>query len=221
MTLSIDPVGEAGLKFYSKISASISHEIKNSLAVINESAGYLEDVSLMAKKGMAIDVNRMEALAGSMLKQVRRADTITKNMNRLAHSLDEPVCQTDLNALIELMLRLSERTTVTRGIKVSAVFSEPAVTLFTNPFFLQNLIWLILNFAMDLTGDTKAIEMTPAKTASGADIRFTGIHQLTTAAGKTFQEGPVRSILAVLKSTLQFDEKSGIIILQLPDTINK
>jgi signal transduction histidine kinase len=221
MTLSIDPVGEAGLKFYSKISASISHEIKNSLAVINESAGYLEDVSLMAKKGMAIDVNRMEALAGSMLKQVRRADTITKNMNRLAHSLDEPACQTDLNALIELMLRLSERTTVTRGINVSAVFSAPAVTLFTNPFFLQNLIWLILNFAMDLTGETKAIEMMPAKTASGADIRFTGIHQLTAAAGEAFQEGPVRSILAVLKSTLQFEEKSGMIILQLPETINQ
>ena len=53
MPNTLDPLGEAGLRFYSKVSASISHEIKNSLAVINESAGYLEDVTLMAKKGKA------------------------------------------------------------------------------------------------------------------------------------------------------------------------
>ncbi|MEZ4549778.1 MAG: hypothetical protein R2860_05820 [Desulfobacterales bacterium] len=122
MTNAIDPMGEAGLQFYSKVSASISHDIKNSLAVINESAGYLEDVTLMAKKGMNIDINRLETLAGSMLKQVQRANTIVKNMNRLAHSLDDPACQTDLNALIELMLRLSERTTVTRGSRYLRLF---------------------------------------------------------------------------------------------------
>jgi len=69
MSNTIDPLGEAGLQFYSKVSASISHEIKNSLAVLNESAGYLEDVSLMAKKGMDINMERLEALAGTQNAQ--------------------------------------------------------------------------------------------------------------------------------------------------------
>ena len=104
MPNTLGPLGEAGLRFYSKVSASISHEIKNSLAVLNESAGYLEDVTLMAKKGMEINMERLESLAGSMLKQVQRANGIVKNMNRLAHSLDDPAAQVDLNSMLELMI---------------------------------------------------------------------------------------------------------------------
>ena len=221
MTNAIDPMGEAGLQFYSKVSASISHDIKNSLAVINESAGYLEDVTLMAKKGMNIDINRLETLAGSMLKQVQRANTIVKNMNRLAHSLDDPACQTDLNALIELMLRLSERTTVTRGVKVSAAFSDPAITITTHPFYVENLIWLILNFGMDVVGDAKTIDITPKKIDSGAAVHFTGLEKLTPEALDTFQTEPLRQMLAALKSTLQSDEKSGRITLVFPENITR
>jgi len=221
MTHPIDPIGEAGLRFYSKVSASISHEIKNSLAVINESAGYLEDVTRMAKKGMTVDMNRLETLAGSMLKQVQRANTIVKNMNRLAHSLDDPAVRTDLNTLIELMLHLSQRTTVTRGFKVSAAFSEPPVIIVTHPFFVENLIWLILNFAMDATGDAQSIELQPVKTTSGAKINFTGLDQLTQNAFENFQTEPVTLMVSALKSRLQADENKGMIILNLPDDISQ
>ncbi len=221
MTNRIDPLGEAGLKFYSKVSASISHEIKNSLAVLNESAGYLEDVTLMAKKGMEINMERLESLADTMLKQVQRANGIVKNMNRLAHSLDDPASQTDLNALLELMISLSERTTVTRGFKVSAAFSDSAITINTHPFFVENLIWLILDFAMTVTGDAKTIAMQPIKTESGADINFTGLGKLTESTFNDFQTEHVRLILAALNCTLQPDENKGIITIHLPQNINQ
>ena len=44
---------EMGLQFFGRMSASISHEIKNVLAIINENAGLLEDFSLMADRGGA------------------------------------------------------------------------------------------------------------------------------------------------------------------------
>ncbi len=221
MSNRIDPLGEAGLQFYSKVSASISHEIRNSLAVLNESAGYLEDVTLMAKKGMEINMERLESLAGSMLKQVQRANGIVKNMNRLAHSLDDPASQTDLNALLELMISLSERTTVTRGFKVSAAFSDSAITITTNPFFLENLIWLILDFAMSATGDTKTIAMQPTKTDSGAEINFTGLDKLTENAFNDFLSDRIRLIQAALNCTLQPNENKGILTLRLPENITQ
>ncbi|MBC2714800.1 MAG: sensor histidine kinase [Desulfobacteraceae bacterium] len=221
MSNRIDPLGEAGLEFYSKVSASISHEIKNSLAVINESAGYLEDVTLMAKKGMNLDMDRLQSLAGTMLKQVQRTNTIIKNMNRLAHSLDDPASQVDLNALIELMINLSERTTVTRGFKVSAAFSDTALTITTHPFFLENLIWLILDFAMNVTGDAKTIELLPVKAESGARISFTGLEKLTASEFNDFQTERVRLMLAALNCTLQTDENKGIITINLPETITQ
>lgn len=221
MSNRIDPLGEAGLQFYSKVSASISHEIKNSLAVINESAGYLEDVTLMAKKGMNVDMDRLQSLAGTMLKQVQRTNTIIKNMNRLAHSLDDPESQVDLNSLLELMINLSERTTVTRGFKVSAAFPDAAITITTHPFFLENLIWLILEFAMNVTGDVKTIKIKPAKTDSGATISFTGLEQITKSAFDDFQADRVHMMLAALNCTLQADENKGMITLSLPENINE
>jgi light-regulated signal transduction histidine kinase (bacteriophytochrome) len=221
MSDRIDPLGAAGLSFYSKVSASISHEIKNSLAVINESAGYLEDVTLMAKKGMKVDMDRLQSLAGTMLKQVQRSNTIVNNMNRLAHSLDDPASQVDLNALLELMISLSERTTVTRGFKVSASFSDAAVTITTHPFFLENLIWLILGFAMNVTGDAKTIELLPAKLTTGAKISFTGLEKLTQSAFNDFQTEPVRRMLSALNCALQAEGDKGIITLNLPEKINK
>jgi hypothetical protein len=221
MSNKIGTLGEAGLQFYSKVSASISHEIKNSLAVLNESAGYLEDVTLMAKKGMDVNMERLESLAGTMLKQVQRTNGIVKNMNRLAHSLDDPASQIDLNPLLELMISLSERTTVTRGFKVSAVFSDAAITITTHPFFLENLIWLILDFAMTVTSDAKTIAMIPAKTESGAEINFTGLEKLTGKSFNDFQTERVRLMLAALNCKLQPNENKGIITIHLPKNINQ
>ena len=73
------------------MSASISHEIKNALAIINESAGLLEDFSLLAEKGRPIDPERLKLLAQSVLKQVQRADGLVKKMNRFAHSADDAI----------------------------------------------------------------------------------------------------------------------------------
>ena len=39
-----------GLQFFGKVSASIAHEIKNVLAIINENAGLLEDLTFAARK---------------------------------------------------------------------------------------------------------------------------------------------------------------------------
>ncbi len=212
----IDPLGEAGLQFYSKVSASISHEIKNTLAVLNESAGFLEDVTLMARKGMNVDMERLHSLAGSMLKQVQRADTIVKNMNRLAHSLDESWTQVDVNSLLELMKNLSERTTVTRGFNVTVAVSDMPVIIATNPFFLENMIWLLLDFAMTVTGDAKTIEMQTVKADPGARIVFSGLDRLTENKFNDFQTERVRLMLAMLNSTLQTDKNNGMITLNLP-----
>ena len=77
-----DIIGKEGLQFFGKISASISHEIKNVLAIINENAGLLEDFTLMAEKGRPIDMERFKTVAGKIRGQVGRADGIVKNFNR-------------------------------------------------------------------------------------------------------------------------------------------
>ena len=65
-----------GLKFFGKINASISHEIRNTLAVINENAGLIKDLILMSEKGHPLDVGRIAGRVEKVLEQVKRTDGI-------------------------------------------------------------------------------------------------------------------------------------------------
>lgn len=220
MTMQTDPLGAAGLSFFSKVSASISHEIKNSLAVMNESAGYLEDVTLMARKGAPLDPERLGTLASTMLKQVQRADTIVKNMNRLAHSLDEDYRRLDINELVDLMAHLSERTVVTKGFRLSVVRSDQPVVVRTHPFFLQNLIWLMVNFALTVCGDGKTITLSPAKTPSGAEIRFSGLDRLDDEKAMAFISQGGGLMLQALSAVCRQEVTDGRMTLVLPEDLH-
>jgi signal transduction histidine kinase len=207
---------DTGLAFYSKVSASISHELKNALAVINESAGFLEDVTLMAKKGKPLDPDRLGALAGTILKQVQRADIIVKNMNRLAHSLDEKQAAVDLSSLLELMLRVSERIAVNRGVTVSGQFPEAPISINTRPFFLETLIWLLLDLSMNICGEPRKVTVTLSRTGSGSDIEFSGLSSLTGPAGDEFAAGKAALLLKALGATMKIWENEGRLVVSLP-----
>ena len=220
MSIHTDPLGAAGLTFFSRISASISHEIKNSLAVMNESAGYLEDVTLMTRKGVPLDPDRLAALASTMLRQVQRANTIIQNMNRLAHSLDEDCRQVDLNELSDLMAHLSERTMVTKGFRLNVTPPDLPAVVLTHPFFLQNLIWLVLNFAMTVCGENKSITLQPIKTSFGAEMHFSGLDQLTDEKFMDFLAQGGGLILKALSATCHAAADQGRITLSLPEDIH-
>ena len=78
-----DMIGEQGLKFFGKMSATISHEINNALAIINENAGLMQDFTHMVDKGIPLDPKRLNTLAGKIIQQVRRAEGIVKNLKQV------------------------------------------------------------------------------------------------------------------------------------------
>ncbi|MGL1861353.1 MAG: sensor histidine kinase [Pseudodesulfovibrio sp.] len=98
-----------GLRFFGKVSASVSHEIKNIFAVINEAAGLVEDFTLMTERGMPIEPERLKRVANSIQGQIQRGDAIVKNMNALAHSTDEDIQKVDLVEALSLTVALATR----------------------------------------------------------------------------------------------------------------
>ncbi len=145
-----DIIGKEGLQFFGKMSASISHEIKNVLAIINENAGLLEDFTLMAEKGRPVDMERFKTVAGKIRGQVGRADGIVKNLNRFAHSADHFSGEIDLNESLGFVVALSERFAAMAGVSFEHMEDGRTVPLNTTPFFLHNLLWLCINFAIEV-----------------------------------------------------------------------
>ncbi len=219
MTFPAEIVGAESLKFFGRISASISHEIRNALAVINEHAGLLEDMTLMAEKGMPLDAARLKRTAGAVLKQVERVDGIVKTMNRFAHSVDEPLKRVDLAETLELVVRLFGRFAAMRQVSLAPESPLRSVAVVTRPFQLQNLIGLCLDYAMQSAGAGGTVTLSIAPLAEGgAEIRFGGLGvpapTETPPADETLQ-----ALSGATRTELSRRAESGELTLRLPAQI--
>jgi light-regulated signal transduction histidine kinase (bacteriophytochrome) len=148
-----------GLRFFGMISASISHEIKNVLAIISESAGLMEDLLLLAQKGGRLDPEKFNAVCQKVRRQTRRADEIIKNMNRFAHSVDQDVQRIDLNEMVFLVKALTERLAAMREISLEEIRAGDAVWVTTNPFLLARQVWSCIDFAMSVATPEKKVQL--------------------------------------------------------------
>ena len=212
-------LGQEGFQFFGKMSASISHEIKNTLAIINENAGLLEDFTIMAEKGLPLNPERLKGLAGKIFVQIRRADRIIKNLNRFAHSADERVKAVDLFEILELVTTLSERFAARRSLTLALVPLPEPLSLTTCPFFLENLLWLCLDFVMARTGAGKTIFLTGEKRPGGLQIRFTGIENGDENLPSDFPSPREKALLSVLGGDLHFDVFKREVLLKLPQDL--
>ncbi len=206
---------QTGLQFFGKISASISHELKNVLAIINENAGLLEDFTLMADRGVPFDPARLKVMAQAVKKQIGRADAIISNMNRFAHSTDQTITTVDLAQTIEIVLAVTARFALMRGIQIDWQLPENPVALRTAPFLLMNLVWLCLEFSMSAVGDEKQVELVAEETAGGVQIRFRRLAGLTAALLENFPSEPEKILLEALGADLTTEPERKEMVLHL------
>jgi signal transduction histidine kinase len=221
MSANLEIVAESGLQFFGKMTASISHELKNVLAIINENAGLLEDFAFMVDQGEAIEPQRMKNISQTVMKQVRRADAIVNNMNRLAHSIDESIKTIDLNDLLELLVVLSSRFASTRGVAVQPKLNYGPLKLRTFPFFLMNLLWLCLDFAMDAAGEDKMVELVPQKTEAGIQIFFKGLGGLAGAPLKPLPAELEKGLFGLLGAELEVAAGNQEIVVTIAEDIDR
>jgi C4-dicarboxylate-specific signal transduction histidine kinase len=217
MAQKIEDTPVPGLQFFGKISASISHELKNVLAIINENAGLLEDFTLMADRGVPLDPARLKTMADVVKKQIRRADAILQNMNRFAHSTDQTIATVDLAQTIETVLAVTARFAAMQGIRTDFQLAKNPVTLQTAPFFLMNLIWLCLEVSMSAAGDEKQIALMAETSEGGVRIRFRGLAGLRDALPDTFSSDPARQLLEMLEANVKADPDRQEIVLEISD----
>jgi len=219
MSLTHDRVSEAGLELFAKACISISHETKNSLAIMKENAGLVEDIYSMADKGVPLDTKRIRTLATRIMEQIGRADGIVDTLNKFAHSMDEIKQRIDICNLLALVASLSERLFSLRGVTLTVKTGVKPVKVTTNPFVFQNLVWLCLNFAMDVTGEAKTVDVVAETWENGGRIRFTGLEELSGIPAGSFPTEKEKALIEVLCAEITTDVEHEELLLILPDEI--
>ncbi len=104
--------------FMGAVTASITHEMQNVLAIIQQSAGLMGDLlhasrmeslkSLGFRKGFQYH-DKFSTLIAAIGEQVERGSNLSEGLNRLAHVPDNPAQTTDLQSATGLLFSLIGR----------------------------------------------------------------------------------------------------------------
>jgi len=201
------------------MTASISHEIKNCLAIINEQAGLLSDMVRQAEQGRALDQARLARLAESVKKQITRTDGIIRSMNRFAHSVDELWQPVDLGELLPLGAALFRRMAERRNIQIQTELPPGALTVNTSPFFLLGLLWRCLDRVMINGAEPRSITLGAAKTADAFHVFIAGVGGAVAAdEAADLSTGDCAALAAKLNSALFCEDEGRRVVVALPVT---
>jgi len=135
-----DKLTQEGFRFFGKMSASATHEIKNTLAIINENIGLVDDLAMMAQDGM-ISSEQIKGVSKKIKKQVQRSNNILKKLNTFSHSVDLSKKMADVETTVKFTLDLASRLIEMYEVVVEIIPAPSHISVNANQFFLENMIW--------------------------------------------------------------------------------
>jgi signal transduction histidine kinase len=211
MKPSTDIIASDGIGFQGRITASVSHEINNVLATISETAGLLADLVELAGTGRPLDTEELRGCATTIVDEVRRGFRVVKNLNRFAHSADEPVAEVDLGDLVALVAGLAGYLSYSSSVDLRRS-EDTGPLLTTRPLLLENLVYRVFVNAFKTVGPNGRIEVTTESTREGGRIVFSG-------AGRPSEDGEIIDIARALDGRIEMDQSRDAILIIVPRSI--
>ncbi|MEJ2724285.1 MAG: hypothetical protein P8175_06490 [Deltaproteobacteria bacterium] len=217
MENEIGKLSAGGLSFFGITNRLISHELKNILAIISETLGLMEELVELSERGMELKPGKLRSLSESVIEEVGRANTIIRNMNAFAHSVDEFIREVDVIQILELMIALCRLDASLKNTKLHIAGDKP-LTIRTSPLFLENLVYHIIHDSLRDAASDKEIQVSCSSADNGARITFSRIDSDKMGKFPTEKE----NLLAeALSAKLFFDVSGEQIHVVLPSSIGK
>ena len=132
------------VQFFGKITASMTHEFKNVLAIIKESAGLMEDITKIAPLSDSKHQEKFDNALATVKNQLNRGMELSTVFNRFAHSPDKPQTEINLKDLAERVVTLSERLARLKHITLTAAPEDKAdktLNITGNPVWAQMAVY--------------------------------------------------------------------------------
>jgi len=200
------------LGFFGAVAASLSHELKNVLATINELSGLIEDQSLAAEAGRALRPEQLKRACANIARQVQRGSTLVGRLNQFAHSVDSPAAQVDLGDMLHRICDICDRFASLAQVSLARQISAEPLTLTLDPFALQHAAAIALRAAFAAAEAGQAIALSfAAPAAGGASCRLAieAAGPLDEAGRAQVQGELMRQLAAELGAELSLETEQG------------
>ncbi|NNM05038.1 MAG: HAMP domain-containing histidine kinase, partial [Gemmatimonadetes bacterium] len=126
--------------FLAAMTASATHEVRNVLAIIKESAGLVDDLVEVQGAAGRLDPEKVRKALERIGLQVRRGADLLTHLNRLAHTLDQDLSTVELNQEVQQLVFLNQRFARQKGQQVLFEGSQDEQQLQVNALHLHMLL---------------------------------------------------------------------------------
>jgi two-component system NtrC family sensor kinase len=162
-----------------RLAAGVAHEINNPLAIINEKAGLLQDLTELTPD--CPQKEKVLPLTGAILGSVDRCRTITQRLLGFARRMDISVELLNLNEVIEEVLGFLEKEALHRNIDLQLNLAPDLPRIASDRGQLQQVFLNIINNAFDAVRDGGQVSVTSFE----ADVDTVGVSVQDNGQGMT------------------------------------
>ena len=162
-----------------RLAAGVAHEVNNPLAIINEKAGLIKDLTEFTPDFPQKE--KLLPLTGAILQSVDRCRTITQRLLGFARRMDISVEMLSLNEVIEEVLGFLEKEALHRNIDLQLNLAQDLPRIASDRGQLQQVFLNILNNAFDAVRDSGQVAITSFE----ADIDTVGVSVQDNGQGMT------------------------------------
>jgi len=142
------------------LASGVAHEINNPLAIIKESAGWMQ---LILKKEELDDMPRrqdFEKALNKIASSIERAKRITHQLLGFVKKHDSVFCETSLRVLVAEAVELVHRQASNKNIEIVQKIEPDLENLWTEPNQIRQVLINLLTNAIHATGSGGSITIT-------------------------------------------------------------
>jgi hypothetical protein len=189
---------EEGLVFFGRVMAGQCHELVNVFNIVNELAGLQEDTLDRVRRGDPGSLEKLGEAVCRIQAQVKRGQTIIRNMHQFAHSVDAPWVVFDAREVVGRVVFFATRQTRLREIELLTSLPDAGVALESNPFWLQQAVYMAIELLLEGTTGRGRITVTLSPQPDGAAIVLVGADPVHRGPETAVRLAALSSILGVL-----------------------
>ena len=210
---------DESIAFFGTIIAGQSHEVTNVLNIINELAGLQLDLFRAQEEGLPVNFPRLREVTAKIQHQVDRGESIIRNINGFAHSVDLPVAVFDLNEVLERVLFFAGRSARLAQVELVSDLPQEPIVLENNPFCIQHAVFASIEMALKCASDIRRVKLSCAAREDGAEIRVTSADHLAEDENTDERLELLQFLLASIGGSVvkrPEDEPLGVLVLRVP-----
>jgi len=201
------------LAFFGAVTASVSHELNNVLAIMDQTTGLLEDRLTTKSDDIHFPSTKLEKVVNSLQHQAQRGLDLIKRLNRFAHSADVPELTFEVNQTLDNLVQLTCRLARLKGAGLEIQpFQEP-LNINSNPFILQQVVFAAIMRALQEARKGDIIVVSVNRRDGRVEIEIKGPSTVDSQA--SIEIGDIRRALEMLSGSLNWEMSDRILTIRV------